>query len=159
MPERKRTESGAGSRTGGRGKSGKKGDGLAGGQPPKTGRGAAGATKAAGRTKEPNLKKDLRDFASGRPEGWNHEDWLDFLESLKNRGHDIRDREAIGVALEKERLDLALSKVKGVGPQRRKALVERYGTIWDLRNADPDEIAHHGNIPRTLADRVKQEMQ
>ena len=157
MAERKQTGTGGGA--GGRTKS-KKGEGMGGGKPPKTGRGAAsGGARAAGRKKEPNLKKDLRDFASGRPEGWNHEDWLDFLENLRDRGHDIRDREAIGVALEKERLDVALSRVKGVGPQRRAALVDRYGTIWDLRNAEADEIARHGNIPLPLAEKVKQEMQ
>jgi excinuclease UvrABC nuclease subunit len=107
------------------------------------------------RARQPKLSKDLRDFASGRPEGWNHDDWLAFLESLQSRGHNIEDREAIGLALERERLDLALSGVKGVGPQRKKALIERYGNVWNLRNADPAEIAAVGNLPRPLAEQVK----
>lgn len=125
----------------------------------KAGSGAGGsATRAKPRATGPNLQKDLRDFASARPEGWNHEDWVGFLESLQSRGHDIADRESIGVALEKERLDLALSGVKGVGPQRRQALIEKYGTLWSLRGADPDEIAKTANMPRSLAERIKNEM-
>lgn len=117
-------------------------------QPPKT----SGGTKG-------NLKKDLRDFASARPEGWNHDDWLGFLESLQNRGHNIQDREAIGLALEKERLDLALSGVKGMGPQRRSALIEKYGTLWKLRHADVSEIAASANLPQSLAESVKAAVQ
>jgi hypothetical protein len=104
------------------------------------------------------LRKDLRDFASGRPRGWGHDDWIRFLEDLQARGHDIRDREAIGIALEKERLDVALTPVRGMGPQRRAALVERYGTVWNLRNAPVDEIAQTAKLPRDLAERVKVEL-
>lgn len=106
----------------------------------------------------PDLRKQLREFASARPAGWSHEDWLRFLEDLQERGHNIRDREAIGVALEKERLDLALGGVRGVGPQRRKALIERYGTVWNVRNADPAEIAAAAAMPVSLAEEVKTRM-
>jgi hypothetical protein len=119
---------------------------------------ASGGTQAAARTKKPDLRKDLRDFASARPEGWGHEDWLAFLEDLQKRGHNVSDREAIGMALEKERLDLALGKVKGLNPQRRQSLVEKYGTLWGLRDADSDEIAASAQIPRDLVDRIKQGM-
>ena len=105
-----------------------------------------------------NLRKDLRDFASARPGGWSHDDWLFFLETLKDRGHDIRDRDEIGLMLEKERLDLGLSRVRGMGPQRRQALVERYGTTWNLRNADVDEIAAIAKIPHSLAEAVKAQL-
>jgi hypothetical protein len=105
-----------------------------------------------------DLRKDLRDFASGRPQGWGHDDWIRFLEDLQSRGHDIRDREAIGIALEKERLDVALTPLRGMGPQRRAALVERYGTIWNLRNAPVAEIAQTARVPTDLAERVKAEL-
>jgi hypothetical protein len=118
----------------------------------------AGNGRAKRMTRRPDLRKDLRDFASGRPQGWEHEDWLNFLESLQNRGHDIRDREAIGVALEKERLDLALSGVKGIGPQKRAALIEAYGTLWALRKADASEIAAAGGLTSSLAERIKTEV-
>jgi hypothetical protein len=120
-------------------------------------RGAAPGTVSS-RARKPALTKDLRDFASARPQGWGHDDWLRFLESLGQRGHDIRDRDAIGMALEKERLDLALGRVKGLGPQKRKALVERYATLWNLRGADPDDIASAGGLRRDLAERVKDEV-
>lgn len=104
----------------------------------------------------PDLRTDLRDFAAGRPQGWSHDDWLAFLEWLQGRGHNVEDRDVVGRMLEAERLDLALAPVRGMGPQRRTALVERFGTIWNLRNADADEIASVARIPRELADRVKE---
>ncbi|MDR0788017.1 MAG: hypothetical protein LBG44_09150 [Gemmatimonadota bacterium] len=97
------------------------------------------------------LRRELRDFASARPQGWGHEDWINFLESLQGRGYNIHDRDAIGAALERERLDLALSRVRGLGPQRRRALVERFGQVWALRNANPAEIAEAARIPVDLA--------
>lgn len=118
----------------------------------------AAPTRAAARKKTPDLRKDLRDFAAGRPQGWGHDDWLKFLESLKSRGHNINDQEAIGLALERERLDVALGSIKGLGPQRRQALVDRYGTLWALRGADASEIARSGNLPADLAQRVKSEL-
>lgn len=118
---------------------------------------AGSGTRSRNATKL-DLQKDLRDFASARPAGWNHEDWLVFLESLKERGHNINDRDAIGLALERERLDLALSRVKGIGPQRRRALIERYGNVWSLRTADPDEVAKVAGIKRELAERVLAEL-
>ncbi len=121
------------------------GSGRAPRQPSKRGRGAAGI----------DLQRDLRDFVSARPQGWEHHDWIAFLESLQERGHNVNDRDAIGLALERERLDLVLDSIRGVGPQRRKALIERYGTIWNLRNADVDEIARTARAPRSLAEQIK----
>jgi hypothetical protein len=111
----------------------------------------AAAPAAASAPNPARFQRELRDFASARPQGWGHEDWINFLESLQGRGYDIQDRDAIGVALERERLDLALSSVKGLGPQRRRALVERFGHVWTLRNANPAEIAEAARIPVDLA--------
>ncbi|HET7322637.1 MAG TPA: hypothetical protein VFI96_09100 [Longimicrobiaceae bacterium] len=102
------------------------------------------------------LKRELRDFASARPDGWNHQDWLNFLEELRARGHNINDREEIGRLLERERLGLALEKVKGMGPQRISRLAARFGQLWRLREASTDEVAEAGNLPRSLAERVKE---
>ena len=123
----------------------------------KSARGGA-MPKAKPRTKQPDLKRDLRDFASGRPQGWGHDDWLNFLESLSNRGHDVADREAIGIALEKERLDVALGGIKGIGPQKRQALAEKYGTLWALRNAEPSEIARVAGVSQNVAERIRSEL-
>jgi hypothetical protein len=132
------------------------GNGKGSGKP--SGSGRKGGSRAAVGGKENDLTRDLRDFASGRPQGWEHDDWLNFLESLRSRGHNVHDTEAIGIALEKERLDLALSGVRGMGPQRRKALVEHYGTVWNLRNAEVEEIAGVAKMPRSLAEHVKTEV-
>jgi hypothetical protein len=113
----------------------------------------SGARKGAG--KSPDLTRDLRDFASGRPNGWDHSDWESFLEHLRGRGHDTSNADAIGLSLERERLALALGKVEGVGPQRVRALADRFTTLWSLRNAEVEEIASAANIRRDLAERIK----
>jgi len=113
---------------------------------------APAAAPAAARAANPaRLQRELRDFASARPQGWGHEDWINFLEGLQARGYNIQDRDAIGSALEKERLDLALSAIRGLGPQRRRALVERFEHLWTFRNANPAEIAETARIPLDLA--------
>lgn len=118
--------------------------------------GRSGSTGATGKKRSrPNLKADLRDFAAGRPEGWNHEDWMAFLEDLQARGHNIQDREAIGRALERERLDMILERAGGVGPKSRKALVERFETVWSLRNASADEIEQVAKVSPEIAQGVK----
>jgi hypothetical protein len=106
----------------------------------------------------PDLKRDLKDFVSARPHGWGHDDWLQFLEDLRERGHNIEDREAIGMALEQERLDHSLSNVKGLTGPRRRPLVERFKTVWSLRNAGVDEIASTAGVSREVADRIKAEI-
>jgi hypothetical protein len=110
---------------------------------------------ASPRSNRTDLGNDLRDFAAGRPQGWNHEDWETFLGFLSERGHDTSNADAIGLALERERLALALSQVEGVGPRRMEALVDRFVTIWSLRNADVEEIAATARIRRDLAERIK----
>lgn len=138
------------------------GTGAAGAAKKATGGGSAAKRAAANVTagkrsasRSPDLRKDLRDFASGRPQGWNHEDWQAFLEHLRGRGHDTSNSDAIGLALERERLALSLEKIEGVGPQRVKSLADRFTTIWSLRNADVEEIAAAANIRRDLAERIK----
>jgi len=141
-------------------------------QPAKRGRGATAAAGGAApdataptkpsRTRNrrtgPDLRKDLRDFASARPQGWGHEDWLRFLEDLRDRGHNIEDREAIGVALERERLDLALSRFEELEEEGRSVLVERFQTLWSFRSGDVEAISSIAGIPREVADRLRAEV-
>ena len=101
-----------------------------------------------------HLRADLRDFASARPGGWDHDDWLVFLDALQERGHDTSEPEAIGRRLEGERLAVVLSEVAGLGPKRVESLVERFGTLWSARHASVDEIAAVPGIHRSLATRV-----
>ncbi|CAN5664595.1 hypothetical protein BH23GEM8_BH23GEM8_07030 [soil metagenome] len=134
-------------------------------QPPKkapakkaaTGKAAGGTSSAGGKSggKAPDLKKHLKDFASGRPQGWTHDDWESFLGHLRTQGHDTSNADAIGLALERERLSLALQQVEGLGPRRIKNLAERFTTVWSLRHADVEAIAEVANVRRDLAERIK----
>jgi hypothetical protein len=111
----------------------------------------AAAAKPAG-----DLRSEVRDFASARPEGWDHNDWLTFLDHLSSRGHDTTDQEQIGRMLERERLGIVLSQVRGLGPKRVDALVDRFDTLWSARRADVDDIAAVTGMTRPLAEKVRQ---
>jgi hypothetical protein len=101
-----------------------------------------------------DLKSDLREFAKGRPHGWNHDEWLGFIEHLRGKGHNINDQEAIGSMLERERIGVLLEKVPGLGAQRIRSLSEAFGNVWRLREADVDQIARTAKLPRDVAQRV-----
>lgn len=103
-----------------------------------------------------DLRADLRAFAAGRPQGWDHADWLAFLEHLRERGHETSDAEAIGMALERERLAVVLETVPGMGPKRVDGLVERFQTLWSLRHAPVDAIASTPGMNLSLAEKVRQ---
>jgi hypothetical protein len=112
--------------------------------------GAAGAQRGS----KPNMRSDLREFASTRPDGWSHDEWLGLLDSLRERGHDTSDTETIGRDLERERLSVTLERIPGLGPRKVDALVDRFGTLWSLRQANAEEIASVPTIPRNLAERI-----
>lgn len=116
---------------------------------------AAGAAGTAGNAAL-DLLRDLRDWAAPRLSGWTHVDWTGLLDNLRGRGHDVSDTESVGRALERERLRLVLEGVEGLGPRRADTLVERYGTLWSVRQVSAEEIAASTGISRTLADRVVQ---
>lgn len=116
------------------------------------------ATRGAKAGGQNDLRSDARSFAAGRPDGWSHEDWLSFLEELRDRGHNIEDREAIGSMLERERLSLALEKVQGIGPQRVRSIAEKYGNVWRLKETSADDLARDASIPRPLAERIIESM-
>lgn len=107
---------------------------------------------------DPALAAALRGFAAERPGGWSHDDWLRLLHDLRERGLDVSDPDAVGRRLEAERLALVLGRVRGMGPRRVAAVVERFGTVWELRHAPVDEIAAVPNVPRALAERVREEV-
>jgi excinuclease ABC subunit C len=110
------------------------------------------ATKKGGA--EGELRRDLREFASARPAGWAHEDWLAFLEYLRERGHDTSDPDTIGLDLERERLATVLEGVPGMGPRRVQAVVARFGSVWNLKHADVEEISKLPSIHRDLAEQI-----
>lgn len=116
---------------------------------------------AARRRKEKEvdqLQADLRAFAIARPAGWNHDDWMAFLGHLAERGHDVSDHGTIGIRLERERLAVALQGIEGLGPKRIDALVQRFQTLWSMRQADAGAVAGVAGMTRPLAERVVQQL-
>jgi hypothetical protein len=114
---------------------------------------------AARRRKEKEvdqLQADLRAFAIARPAGWNHDDWVAFLGHLAERGHDVSDHGTVGIRLERERLAVALEAIEGLGPKRVHSLVDRFQTLWSMRQADPAAVAGTPGMTRPLAERVLQ---
>ena len=113
--------------------------------------GGGGARKSGG---SPDLRTEARGFVSGRPQGWNHDEWLSFLDDLRQRGHNVEDRDAIGSLLERERLGVVLERVEGISAQRVRAIADRYGNVWRLKDASPEELAREAKIPQPLAERI-----
>jgi excinuclease ABC subunit C len=102
------------------------------------------------------LRLDLRGFVEEHPYGWEHGEWLDLLASLRDRGHEVGDAAAIGRMLERERLAAVLARIPRVGPQRVQSIVERYGSLSGLREADVEDLTQATRIPRLLAERIKE---
>jgi len=89
------------------------------------------------------FKGYLRNFVSAHHNGWSHLEWLGLLAELTDAGYDTTDPDRIGLALERERVKLILehASVKGLGPQRREALAESFGTAWSLQHASVDDLS------------------
>lgn len=100
------------------------------------------------------LRERVRDFVARHPDGWSHDEWLGLLAELREAGLDRDGPEAIGAALEHERVLLVLERaaVKGLGPKRREAVAGHFGRLWDLRNASVDQIAQLPSFHRGLAE-------
>ncbi|MFC1575245.1 helix-hairpin-helix domain-containing protein [Gemmatimonadota bacterium] len=103
-----------------------------------------------------DLATEIRRFASEHPEGWGHEEWLGFLNGLSDAGHDIGDGDAVGLALESERLSNVLGRmeIKGLGPKRIDALAEHFGTLWNLMSASPEDLAQVPSVSRSLGEQI-----
>jgi len=107
------------------------------------------------------MKKRLRAFVEDHPDGWDHDDWMGLLAELEANGSDVSDPQKIGRFLEKTRLEWELTRrsVKGLGPKRSEALVDRFETLWSLRHASVDDVAEVPTITRSLAEKVIQAIQ
>lgn len=115
----------------------------------------AGTKKAAGSRGTQKLRSDLRGFVQAHPGGWGHNEWIGLVNLLRERGHDTSDTDAIGMALERERLTLVLERVPGLGAQRVKAIADKYPRIWNVMQAGAEELAMVANIPKAVAKKVK----
>jgi hypothetical protein len=49
------------------------------------------------------LGAELDRFVADHPGGWNHDDWLGLLGSLRERGYETSDQDTLGLALEGRR--------------------------------------------------------
>lgn len=104
-----------------------------------------------------NMKNRLKDFVQDHPDGWDHQSWLSLLSDLEGEGVDVSNSEEIGRELEQTRLAVTLQEknVSGLGPKRIQAVVDRFGTLWNLRHASVEEIADIPTIHASLADKVR----
>ena len=102
------------------------------------------------------LDTEISRFVSEHPEGWNHEQWSDFLHHLAEAGHDVSDSDGIGLAVETERLTRTLRgmEIRGLGPKRIEGLVSHFGTLWNLMSATREDVAELPNIPESLAEQI-----
>ncbi len=96
----------------------------------------------------------LRDFVSAHERGWSHREWLGLLVELTDAGFDTSDPDQIGMALEREHVKRLLegTGVRGVGPRRREAVAETFGTVWNLRHATVEDLAETPGFHRGLAE-------
>ena len=108
-----------------------------------------------------DLLRELRSFVMEHPHGWSHDEWLGLLYHLTQKGIDTDDEKGIGLVLERERLMHTLGNlsIKGLGPKRREALAARFGSLWNLMEASPEEIAQVPGIHRSLADQISDVLQ
>ena len=115
---------------------------------PRSARKATSAPSDSGR-----FRSHLRSFVHENQGNWDHDGWLGLLRQLEESGHDLADPDAIGAALERERLDWSLAKIRGLDEGLRATLVDRYGRIWELERASSHELQ---GIPGMTADLVRQ---
>lgn len=103
------------------------------------------------------MEQHLNAFIEAHPEGWGHEQWLGLLTDLEANGFDVGDPPAIGQQLEKQRLawDLGRREIPGLGPKRIEAVVEQFGTLWNLRHARVEDFAEiRRSVPGKVAENV-----
>jgi ERCC4-type nuclease len=98
----------------------------------------------------------LDEFVREHPEGWNHEEWLSLLSDLEGKGVDVSERDEIGAELERTRITWELQRrsVPGLGPKRAEAIAKRFGSLWRLQHASPEEVAKVPSMNRALAEKV-----
>jgi excinuclease ABC subunit C len=58
----------------------------------------------------------------------------------------------------KSSIQSALDTIPGIGPKRKKALLKKFGSVKQIREADVDEIAATVGFTRALAEKVKAEL-
>jgi len=102
------------------------------------------------------MRKALRSFVADHREGWSHGHWESLLHQLEEGGFDTARPEDIGRELERERVRVVLEDVgvQGLGPKRREAVAEQFGSLWQLKHASVEELTERSAIPRRLAEEL-----
>lgn len=118
-------------------------------------RAAAPRKRNVGAQAADGLAGDLRAFVGAHPDGWTHDDWLGLLDQLGERGHPVDDADAIGRRLEEERLITRLRSTSGLEDGHAERIAQRYGSVWALRQADPDDLGQAAALSREDAERVQ----
>jgi len=81
-------------------------------------------------------------------------DALRLLEAVRDEAH--RFATTFHKKLRADRLGSSvLERVPGIGPKRARALLERFGSLEELRAAEPQEIARAARISREKAEELK----
>ncbi len=100
------------------------------------------------------LDTELKDFVGGHIHGWSHGDWDRLLSDLAAEGHDVSDRDLVGLRLERAHILATLERLelKGVGVKRRERLADHFPTLWALRHATVEDLAAVPTFHRGLAE-------
>jgi excinuclease ABC subunit C len=80
---------------------------------------------------------------------------LHLLQIIRDESH----RFALGYhhkLRQKESLASALDAVPGIGPKRKKALLKKFGTVKNIREASIDELSRVSGITDKIAEKVKE---
>ena len=103
-----------------------------------------------------SIREHLTAFVESHPHGWDHGDWIGLLQALDEDGVDVSDPDGLGLQLESTRLGWELRRrgVPGLGPKRIDAVVDRFGTLWSLKQASAQEIAEIPTIHKSLAEKL-----
>ena len=104
---------------------------------------------------------ELRRFAEDHPQGWGHGEWEGLLNRLASAGFDVSDCDRVGLDLERVRLCQTLKRmeVKGLGAKRINVIANRFGTLWNLRNASPEDVSQLPSVPRSMAGQILDTLQ
>lgn len=81
-----------------------------------------------------------------------------FLQRVRDESHRYViefHRKVRGARSRKSRLD----EIPGIGPERRQRLLRHFGSIKRIRSADVSEVATVGRMPKSLAQRVLEDLQ
>lgn len=96
----------------------------------------------------------LKDFVNAHIHGWSHEDWRRLVTDLTEAGHDVGDRQNLGLRLERAHILATLERLAlpGIGPKRRERVADSYASLWQLRHASVEELSELPTFHRGLAE-------